>query len=295
VTADGALLHTDADRHPDLFWAIRGGGGNFGVATRLKFRLHPVDQVIGGLLMWPATPELVAALLAAADAAPQELSGMVNVLPAPPLPLVPSEYHGKLVAVVPLCHADGGEAGERAVAAFRAIAKPVVDLVRPMRYPELYQVAERPKPVLEASRTLFLDAVDQRTAEVVVDRLRAASSPLVSAQLRVLGGAMARVPVEATAFAHRQRRLMVGVGASYERPEEAPIRQQWADDLAAALRQLEPASVPGAYPGFMADEGEARIREAYPGPTWDRLRAVKRRYDPTNLFRRNQNIPPATA
>jgi hypothetical protein len=110
-----------------------------------------------------------------------------------------------------------------------------------------------------------------------------------AAQLRVLGGAMARVPVEATAFAHRGRRIMANVAASYQGPEDRAVRESWVADLAAALRQGEP----GAYVGFLGEEGEARVREAYPGSTWDRLAVIKRRYDPTNLFRLNQNVPPA--
>ena len=109
------------------------------------------------------------------------------------------------------------------------------------------------------------------------------------AQLRVLGGAMARVPVDATAFAHRASRIMVNVAAFYERPEETRLHEAWVEDFAAALQQGDD----GAYVNFLGDEGEARIRDAYPGATWDRLRRIKARYDPTNLFRLNQNIPPA--
>jgi FAD/FMN-containing dehydrogenase len=109
------------------------------------------------------------------------------------------------------------------------------------------------------------------------------------AQLRVLGGAMARVPAEATAFAHRGRRIMVALGAVYERAEEAAVHEAWVTGFAAALRQ----GGAGVYVNFLGDEGESRVREAYPGPTWDRLAAIKRRYDPTNLFRLNQNIPTA--
>ena len=110
---------------------------------------------------------------------------------------------------------------------------------------------------------------------------------MAAAQLRVLGGAMARVPAAATAFAHRRRRIMLNIAAMYERLEAAPAHEAWATRFAAALNQREA----GAYVGFLGDEGEARVREAYPGSTWDRLTAIKRRYDPTNLFRLNQNIP----
>ncbi len=140
-----------------------------------------------------------------------------------------------------------------------------------------------------AARSMFVDAVDRRAAETIVDHLQASTAPRAVAQIRVLGGAMARVPAEATAFAHRTRRIMVNVAAVYERPDEAAVHEAWATGFAAALRQSEA----GVYVNFLGDEGVARIREAYPGATWDRLAAIKGRYDPTNLFRLNQNIPPA--
>jgi hypothetical protein len=141
--------------------------------------------------------------------------------------------------------------------------------------------------VEESARSLFMDTVDRAAAQTVVERLQASTAMMAVAQLRVLGGAMARVPVEATAFAHRQRRIMAGVGAVYQRAEDRPAQEAWADDFAAALRQGDP----GVYVNFLSDEGPERVREAYPGATWDRLVEVKRRYDPDNLFRLNQNIP----
>ncbi len=289
VTADGQLLTVDAETHPDLFWAIRGGGGNFGVATRLKFRLHELDQIVGGMLMLPATPDLIASFVAEAEAAPEELSTIANVMLAPPMPFVPAEHHGRPVVVAQLVHAGSGEAGERAIAPFRALATPIADTVRPMRYPEIYAPANGPQPVAAAMRNMFIDAVDHRTAQTMINHLREASAPMAAVQLRVLGGAMACVPAAATAFAHRRRRIMLNVTAMYERLEDAPAHEAWATRFAAALNQREA----GAYVGFLGDEGQARVREAYPGSTWDRLVAIKRRYDPTNLFRLNQNIPSA--
>ena len=290
VTADGQVLRTDAETHPELFWAIRGGGGNFGVATRFRYRLHPVDRVVGGMLLLPATPEVIAAFVAEAEAAPEELSAIANIMVAPPMPPIPEQAHGKLLVMALLCWAGEVEAGERAVARFRGLATPFADMVRPMPYPEIYQFTEGgPGPDHEAARSLFLDAVDGATAETIVEHLRASTAPLAVAQLRVLGGAMARVPADATAFAHRGRRIMAALGAVWERPEEAATHQAWVTGFAAALRQGDP----GVYVNFVGDEGQARVREAYPGSTWERLAAVKRRYDPANLFRRNQNIPPA--
>jgi len=289
VTADGQLLHVDAEAHPALFWAIRGGGGNFGVVTRFKFQLHKVDSVVGGMLLLPATPDSIAAFIAAAEAAPEELSTIANVMPAPPMPFLPAEYHGQLIILAIMAYAGEVEAGQRALAPFRAIATPLADMVKPMRYSEIYPPDDENYHPTAASRTLFIDHVDQSVAATILDHLRASTAMMAVAQLRVLGGAMARVPVEATAFAHRKRRIMVNLAGLYQQPIEKAKHEAWVTSFATALRQGEPA----AYVNFLGDEGEARIREAYPTATWNRLAAIKRRYDPTNLFRLNQNIPPA--
>ena len=289
VAADGQLLRVDADNHPDLFWAIRGGGGNFGVATRFQFRLHPVPAVVGGILVLPATPATVAGFMALAEAAPDELSTIANIMPAPPMPFLPEEQHGRLVILGMLCYAGDAEDGERALAPFRALAAPLADMVRPITYPEMYPPDDPDYHPAAVARTLFMDRVDEGVAKDIVARLEASDAPLRVAQLRALGGAMARVPVEATAFAHRRSRILASLAAFYTGPDDQPLRQAWVDDFAAAMRQDDP----GAYSNFLGDEGEARVRAAYPGPTGERLARVKRQYDPHNLFRLNQNIPPA--
>jgi FAD/FMN-containing dehydrogenase len=288
VIADGQLLRVDAENHPDLFWAIRGGGGNFGVATRFKFQLHPVNTIVGGMLMLPATSDVIASFIAAAEAAPEELSTIANVMPAPPMPFVPAEYHGRLIIMAILAHASGGKAGERAVAPFRALATPIADMIKPMRYPEIYPPDDENYHPTAAARTMFVDTIDRRVAETIVDRLQASDASMRVAQLRVLGGAMARVPSDATAFAHRTSRIMVNIAAFYNGFEDRIVREAWVSDFASALHQGDD----GAYVNFLGDEGEARVRAAYPGAIWDRLRAIKTRYDPTNIFRLNQNIPP---
>jgi FAD/FMN-containing dehydrogenase len=289
VTADGRVLEVDDQRHPDLFWAIRGGGGNFGVATRFQYRLHELPSIVGGMLILPGSAEVIEGLVAAAEAAPEELSGIANIMVAPPMPFLPPQAHGKLIVMALLAYAGDAEAGERAVAPFRALAEPLADMVQPMPYAGLFEPAEDMEVVEESARTMFLDAVDRATAETIVEHLQASTATMAVAQLRVLGGAMARVPVEATAFAHRQRRIMAGVGSVYELAKDRPAQEAWADGFAAALRQGDP----GVYVNFLGDEGPERVREAYPEPTWDRLAEIKRRYDPDNLFRLNQNIPPA--
>ena len=293
VTADGQLRLVDAETEPELFWGIRGGGGNFGVATRFLYRLHELPSFVGGMLILPANAEVVAGFIAAAEAAPEELSTIGNVMNCPPMPNVPEEYHGKLVVLAFLAFAGDAEDGEREMAPFRALATPLVDEVKPMPYPEIYppdrrttRTTRRP-PGSRCSST----RIDDDAAETIVQHLEASDASMRATQLRVLGGAMARVPRDATAFAHRASRIMVIVVAFYEGAEDRAVREEWVQRFADALDQGKE----GAYVNFVGDEGEAGVRAAYPGRTWDRLAALKARYDPTNLFRLNQNIPPASA
>ena len=289
VTADGRLRRVDAETEPELFWALRGGGGNFGVVTRLKYRLHPVDTVVGGLLVLPATPEVIAGFLAEAERAPDELSTIANVMLAPPLPFVPEELHGSPVLMAKMVYAGDVEAGLRVVAPFRALAEPVADLLRPMKYPEVYPDEQGYRPFAVA-RATFADSVGSRQAETILERIGESSATLAACEIRVLGGAMARVPADATAFAHRQSRMMINVAAIYDpSTSERSEHAAWAHGLSAALDDGDS----GAYAGLLADEGEERVRAAYPGATFERLAAVKATYDPDNVFRLNQNIPPA--
>ena len=241
------------------------------------------------MLFLPASPDVLAAFIAEAEAAPEELSTIANVMPAPPLPFLAPEHHGRLVVMAMLVYAGDLEAGERAIAPFRALATPVADMVRPMPYPEMYPPGDESYRPVVVTRTLFTDSVELRTAESILSWLERSTAPMAAAQLRVLGGAMARVPADATAFAHRDRRILANVVAMYAQPEERAEHQAWVAGLASELSQGDPAG----YAGFLGDEGEARVRAAYPGSTWERLAEAKAAYDPENLFRLNQNVPPA--
>jgi FAD/FMN-containing dehydrogenase len=292
VTADGRVLHVDADDHPDLFWAIRGGGGNFGVVTRFKFELSKVDEIYGGMLMLPATSEVVRSFIDLAESAPEELSAIANIMKAPPMPFVPEEQHGKPVLFGIMVYAGDPEDGETALSPFRALAEPIIDMLAPRRYPEIYELMGEEGPPIPAGmlvHSLFADTFDEAAAEAVIDYVAGSTADMAVAQLRVLGGAVARVPDSATAFAHRGRRIMANVAAMFEDVSQTETHEAMVEHVVAALRR----DTQGVYVNFLADEGEARAREAYPGATWDRLRDVKRRYDPTNLFHLNQNIPPA--
>jgi FAD/FMN-containing dehydrogenase len=162
-------------------------------------------------------------------------------------------------------------------------------MVKLMQYPEIYPPEQGEYHPIAASRTMFVNHIDRPVAEMILDHLKSSTGMMAVTQLRALGGAMARVPVDATAFAHRKSRIMVNVAALYERLEEKTTHEAWAENFASALQQSDG----GAYVNFLGEDGEARIRAAYPGRTWDRLREIKARYDPDNLFRINQNIPPA--
>ncbi|HEX2469680.1 MAG TPA: FAD-binding oxidoreductase [Candidatus Limnocylindrales bacterium] len=291
VTADGQVRIVDADNEPDLFWAVRGGGGNFGVATRFRYRLSELKGVVGGMLVLPATPDTVAGFIAAAEAAPDEVSTIANVMSCPPMPFVPERYHGTIVILGMLAYAGDEEAGKQALAPFRALAEPIADMLAPIPYPQMFPPDDPDYHPTAVSKTMFIDHVDGAVAKTIVDYLESSDASMRVAQLRVLGGAAARVPVDATAYAHRASRIMVNVAAFYEGGEDKPRREAWVAEFSSALQQGDA----GAYVNFVGDEGEARVRAAYPGKTWDRLTELKRKYDPDNLFRRNQNIPPAAA
>jgi FAD/FMN-containing dehydrogenase len=287
VTADGEMRQVNAESEPDLFWAIRGGGGNFGVATRFLFRAHPVDRIVGGVLLLPATADVIAGFVEAAESAPEALSTIANVMPAPPMPFVPQEHHGKLVVLALMCYAGDPAAGEQALAPFRQLATPIADMLRPMPYPEIYPPDDPSYHPTAVGRTMFIDRVDRGVAGTVLEYLRASDAPMRVAQIRVLGGAMARVPPDATAFAHRGCRILVNVAAFYNGEGDRSVRQSWVTDFANALNQGESA----VYVNFLNNEGPARVRAAYPGSTWERLTAIKARYDPTNFFHLNENVP----
>ena len=291
VTADGEILTVDADSHPDLFWAVRGGGGNLGVATRFHYRLREVPSVVGGMLFLPATVETILGFLELADAAPDELSTIANMMAAPPMPFLAEEHHGSLAIMGLMCFAGDAAAGEAAIAPFRALAEPLADLVREIPYPEIYPPEEPGTHPIAVAETMFVDGVDREGVEAMVTWLGAEAAPMRVVQLRALGGAVARVPNDATAYAHRDRAIMVNVASLFEDLDERGAHAASNHELAVSI-QRGPV---GAYVNFLGDEGPDRVRDAYPGPTWDRLADIKARYDPTNLFRLNQNVPPTIA
>jgi FAD/FMN-containing dehydrogenase len=287
VLADGSIVVASESEHPDLFWAIRGGGGNFGVVTRFQYRLQPVDMILGGALILPATREVIRGLVPAATAAPEELTMIAFVMPLPPMPFVPAEAHGQLGVVIMPVFAGDPEAGQRAMDPFRALATPIADALAPMPYPAVYELtANGAQRHASVTRSLFADEIDDAAADAILAAMDRRSSPFAMVQIRAFGGEMGRVPSDATAFAHRDVDAQVTILGVYE-GDRAP-HEAWVTETFNALRPI----ARGVYSNFLENEGDERIREAYPNGTYERLVAVKRRYDPTNLFHLNQNIRP---
>jgi FAD/FMN-containing dehydrogenase len=287
VTADGRLLHATTDEHPDPFWALRGGGGNFGVATAFQFRLHPAGTVVGGGVVYPATLDVLRGWADYVVDAPDELTSMALIMPAQPAPFIPAEHVGKLVAVLAVVYVGDVTLGQRVVAPLRQLGTPVADSIAPMPYPAMLAISgEVVQPKLVAQRSGYMERLDDDVLAAMLEH--AGRMPVRTGQieLRGLGGAMARFPADATAFAHRDKPYMVTVVAAALDRAGIDRQREWTENLWNVLRP----HTRGAYVNFMEDEGAARVREAYSPATYQRLLAVKRDYDPNNVFRLNQNI-----
>jgi len=292
VTADGQVVTACPTEHPDLFWAIRGGGGNFGVVVEFTFWLAPVDHVLGGLLVLPATREVVRAYLDHAIEAPDELTMLADLTLAPPAPFVPPEWVGKPVLMIIAVWCGEPEAGAQALALLRALADPVADLVSWIPYPAIYEfTAHLAEPHGASIRMMFADELSDAALDASIEAVVNSPSDANLVHLRGLGGTFGRVANDATAFAHRDRRYFVALIAVWldEAADPAP-HEAWTLSLWERLRP----EGEGVYVNFLEDEGRDRVHEAYPPATYDRLAAVKRRYDPANLFRFNQNVTPAS-
>jgi FAD/FMN-containing dehydrogenase len=290
VTADGDIVTASPDDHPDLFWAIRGGGGNFGIVMEVEVRLAPVSHVLAGDLLLPASREVIRGYLEYTASAPDDLTTLANLMYAPPAPFVPREHVGKLVLSILPCWTGSPEDGERALAPLRALATPIADTVSMIPYPRIYQsTAHQAIPHGWALRTMFADELSDASLDAALDAMEHATSPYSIVQLRGLGGAMARVGGDETAFAHRDARyLFAAIGIWLDPAEDAAPHRAWTEALWQQVRHERR----GVYVNFLEQEGAARIREAYPEATYALLRKIKRTYDPRNLFKLNQNVPP---
>jgi FAD/FMN-containing dehydrogenase len=291
VTADGRRRIASAVEEPDLFWAVRGAGANFGVITRLQFRLHPLDNVLAGDILLPYSRDVPRSLVPVLLAAPDELTAMPTIVLASQDPAIPDQHRGRPVVYISVAWSGPSGAGERALAPLRALAAPIIATVTWQPYPALFSPVDRDEEPTSgvSSRALFLDALDDTTIDVIERWLTEADAPRAIVQLRVLGGAMARVPGNETAFGWRDRPVLLWLITPYEEIGRAAEIEAWT----AAFHADLPADGPATYVNFMGDEGADAVRDAYPGPSYARLRELKRRYDPDNVFRANHNIRPA--
>jgi FAD/FMN-containing dehydrogenase len=293
VTADGTLVHTSADENPELLWGLRGGGGNFGIATSFEYQLHRVGPTVtAGVVFYPGdrAAEILRFYREWADTAPDELTTVANLLTAPPAPFLPEEWHGKpLVALIGM-HCGSLEDGERAVRPLRELGDPVADLMGPMPYVAMQSLID---PLWGPGahsyfKAGWLGGLDDAAIDTLIRYRDTVTSPKTEIHVHHMGGAVARVPAGATAVGDRSAPFMLNIVASTFTADGYDDAVGWAQDF---HRAMAPSLTGGSYINFLSAEGDQRVRAAY-GSNYDRLVALKDEYDPTNLFRLNQNIRP---
>ncbi|MFI6449228.1 FAD-binding oxidoreductase [Kitasatospora sp. NPDC050543] len=296
VTADGRLVHADAEENPELFWALRGGGGNFGVVTSFEFELHPVGpQVLAGLVIYPAAEaqQVVSRWRDLTAAMPDELTTLVNLTTAPPLPFLPESVHGTRIVVLAGMYAGGMEAGEAAVRPLRSLGTPLADVMGPMPYLGMQTLLDPlwTRGAYNYFTSAFVEPTDQAIDAVLGAHL-STPTPFSEVHLHHLGGAFGRVPADATAFSQRDASMLCNVIARSPGPEDFDGHIAWAR---GAREEIARHGNGGMYVNFTGDAAEDKVRAAYPDAVHARLVRVKDEYDPTNLFRLNQNIRPSSA
>jgi FAD/FMN-containing dehydrogenase len=289
VTADGAVVRASAEEHPDLFWAVRGGGGNFGVATWLEYELYPVGPTVtGGLVAHPfaAARDVLRFYRDFTAALPDELTVFAGVLHAP-------DGSGTKLAAIIVCHAGSPEAGEKAVAPVKGFGRPVMDAIGPMPYSTVNTLFDAgfPRGALNYWKSSFLAALPDAAIDAMIERFAAAPSPMSGLLLEHFHGAATRVGPTETAFPHRSVGYNFLAAGEWLEASAAGANVAWAREAYAAMA---PHFAGGRYVNYLnADEvGEDSAVAAAFGPNWKRLREVKRHYDPDNVFHLNQNIKP---
>ena len=295
VTADGRLLHASESENPDLLWGLRGGGGNFGIVTQFELDLHPLGPTVyAGPIFYPAdaAPDLLRALRDWAPGAPDDVTALVSLATAPPLPVIPEEWHGKKVAIFIAVSTGPVDEGAGLVAAIRQVAEPIADLLGPMPYQMIQTLLDPlwPKGIHAYFKATNLARLDDDLVDRLCEQHLAAPGPQCEVHVHQMGGAVARVDDDATAFAERSMPFVLNAVTGWQDPDGAAAHRDWAR---AVIEAASDASTGRAYVNFLGDPDEART--SYGKDTYDRLVSLKNRYDPTNVFRLNQNIPPAAA
>ena len=282
VTADGQVRRASASENPDLFWAVRGGGGNFGVVTSFEFRLHPMRTLYAGMLVFPGpqAPQVLRRYREVAQSEPDELTVFAAMMTSPdgqPITAIFPAYNGPKPKA------------EAAVKPFRDLG-PVADQVQEMPYPALQSMLDDgfPSGLHVYWRSDFLKGLPDEALDTLVDRFNAITSPLSALLIEQFGGAVARVPADETAFAQRDAMFNLAIISRWSDAATAATHTDWARQTSAAIR---PFASGGVYVNYLGEEGADRIKAAY-GPKYEKLVAVKKKYDPKNLFRVNQNIQP---
>lgn len=294
VTVDGQVRRAAEDENTDLFWAVRGGGGNFGVVTRFTFRLHPVGpQITGGLILWDGerTDEVLALYRDVTAGAPRELTIMLVIRAIPAVPFIPERYHGRPGIGMNLCHTGDRAHAAQDLAPIKALP-PVADIIAPRTYVDQQSILDpiQPSGLHNYWKTEFLPDLSESALGAIRSHASDVPAPLSLAVMVHLGGAVADAPLDATAFGTRNAEHAVIVAGTWERADPEPDRH-WAW-VRAAWEAIYPYSIGNYVNGQTDDEDEARVREAY-GGNLDRLAKMKAAYDPDNLFRSNRNIVPA--
>ncbi len=294
VTADGDHLHVDAEREPELFWGLRGGGGNFGIATAFEYDLHPVGPIVlGGPVYWPLdqAPDVLRVLRDLAPDAPDELGVMIVAHRAPPLPFLPADRYGAPMFALLLVWCGDIAEGVKATAPLRTVGTPVVDMVRPVPYRVVQTLIDGSAPHGTHAywRTHRLPELTDAVIDHMVGFVDSVTSPMSLLNGWIIGGAASRVPADATAVGEREVGFELRLIAVWPPGrDDGEHHRAWVRDGWEALR---PHSAGRQYVNFLADEGHSGVRAAY-GDHLARLVALKDRYDPTNVFRLNANIPP---
>jgi hypothetical protein len=293
VTADGQLVMADADHEPELFWALRGGGGNFGVVTAIEYGLHPLEMVFGGMVMYPAgrARELLAFWDRFVGQASDDLTTVAAFLTAPPAPFVPEALWGRPVVAIVGCFAGDLGAGERELRPLRRFGPPALDSFGPMPYPALQSMldAGAPAGIRAYWKSGYLPRLGDHEINTMATHAGTARSPLTQVHVHHMGGAVARVPPGETAFGHRDARYVLNIVAGWTDGLDDAINVRWTRDFWNAI---QPSTV-GAYVNFLTDDDRPRLGDAYEPAILSRLRAVKSTYDPDNAFRMNATIAPA--
>jgi len=295
VTVDAQLVHASSEQNPDLFWGLRGGGGNFGVVTGIDYALYPVGpEVVGGLVAWPASeaPKVLELYRTLAEKAPPELTLVVIMRPAPPAPWLPEDMYGKPIIAILACYSGDPEQGEIIVAPIKSLGKPIGDVLVRRPYVQLQSLldATQPKGRRYYWKSEYLPHVEQALCEKIIEHAENISSPYSAVILFQLKGALNRLAEDHSPVGNRDAHYVINLAGSWEHENEDRVNIEWARK---AWTDMKPFSTGGTYVNFLTeDEGPKRI-EAALGKGLQRLAEVKAKWDPENMFRTNRNIKPA--